>query len=236
MQTFEQQLLNVRPRPLAQLTDFNGSDYAGLRSAADQLLAGQLNSFYIHAPEGNGRSHFLSALCSEAEQRGFSAILLPLKELLSYSPEVLEGVEAQNFILCDDVDAIAGLPAWEEALFHLYNRSRAKAGRWVFSAETAPAQAGFDLPDLVSRLNQASCWHLGLPDDASRRALLATAAARRGIGMDEATLDWVLKRAPRQPAALLAWLEEADRRSLAEGRRLTVPLLARLFDDVKSGN
>lgn len=236
MQTFEQQLLNVRPRPHARLLDFDGSNYAGLRSAAGQLLAGELNSLYIHAQEGSGRSHFLSALCKEAELSGQTTILLPLKSLLAHSPDILEGLESNAFILCDDVDAIAGYRLWEEALFHLYNRSRAHQGRWVFAARTTPAQAGFTLPDLVSRLQQASCWHLSLPDDDSRRVLLATAAERRGMGLDDATLDWILRRAPRQPAALLAWLDEADKRSLSAGRRLTVPLLIRLFDDVKSGN
>lgn len=234
-QIIEQQLLNVRPRLAARLSDFEGECYAGLRSAAAQLLAGQLTSLYIHAPAGNGRSHFLSALCAAAEQQGLSAMVLPFQELLAYSPEILEGLEEKAVILCDDVDALVGQPAWEEALFHLYNRSRSREGRWVFSAALPPRQLGVLLPDLVSRLQQASCWHLSLPDDTSRRTLLLMAAQRRGIRLDPVVLEWVLKRAPRQPAALLAWLDDVDQRSLSVGRGLTIPVLTKLLDEIKSG-
>lgn len=224
----EQLLLNLRPRTEARLADFAGPAYAGLKSAAGHLLAGDEPLLYVKGEAGSGRSHFLAALCAAAVEQGLPAILLPLSELRDHSPDMLDGLESQALIACDDVDALAGHRSWEEALFHLFNRCRSKGGRLAFTAVTAPAQAGFSLPDLVSRLSLAPCWSLELPDDDSRRALLEMAAGRRGMVLDETVLDWMIRRAPRQPAALLAWLEQADRLSLAQGRRLTVPFLSQL--------
>lgn len=225
MRAAEQLLLNLRPRLDARLSDFDAPAYAGVLAAAGQLLDAPASLLYLHGEPGHGRSHLLVALCAETESRGMSAVLLPLSELCHEDPALLSGLEAQNLIACDDIDAIAGNAAWEEALFHLFNRARMSQCRQVFSALQVPAQSGIKLPDLVSRLAQAPAWALGLPDDDSRLALVEASARRRGLVMEADVLRYLVLRAPREPGRLLALLELLDRNSLVAGRRLTIPFI-----------
>lgn len=225
--TVREQLLlsHVRARPDARLTDFAGEAYASVVAAGRALLAASSGLMYVHGRPGSGRSHLLVALCAEAEAVGLQAVLLPLSELVAEAPEVLAGLEGADLVALDDVHAVAGNSDWEEALFHLFNRCRLTGNRMVLSAEGPPATLGIRLPDLVSRLSQAPAWSLGVPDDASREALILAAASRRGWVLEPEVLRYLVVRCPREPGPLLACLESLDRRSLQEGRRLTIPFV-----------
>lgn len=231
MLTSEQLLLNLRPRPDARLSDFAAPAYEELLMAARKVLAEPGGLLYVHGEPGQGRSHFLAALCGEAERQGLSAVLLPLVELRHEDAALLAGLEGQGLIAFDDVGAVAGQPAWEEAIFHLFNRARAGSGsRLVFSATFLPARCGFGLPDLVSRLTLAPAWMLALPDDESRQALLEEAARRRDLAMEEGVMRYLLARGPREPGRLLALVALLDRHSLLAGRRLTIPFVRQVLE------
>lgn len=226
MQPVEQLLLNhVRPRPDARLTDFAGDNYAGLVRAGEDLLRQPGGLLYVYGRQGSGRSHFLSALCTEAESAGLRSVLVPLAALEGASAGILDGLEGSDLLALDDVRAIAGCREWEEALFHCFNRCREAGVRLVFSADTVPAGLGLVLPDLGSRLGQAPCWAMGLPDDQSRELLIKAAASRRGWILEAGVLRYLVVRAPREPGALLACLERLDQLSLRAARRLTIPFV-----------
>lgn len=226
MQPGEQLLLNhVRPRPDARLTDFAGDSYAGLVSAGQDLLRQPSGLLYVHGRQGSGRSHFLSALCTEAETAGLRSVLVPLAALDGASAGILDGLEGSDLLALDDIQVIAGCREWEEALFHCFNRCRSVGVRLAFSADNAPAGLGLVLPDLVSRLGQAPCWAMGLPDDQSREQLIQAAAHRRGWILEADVLRYLVVRAPREPDALLACLERLDQLSLRAARRLTIPFV-----------
>jgi DnaA family protein len=225
MASAEQLLLNLRPRPDARFADFAGPSYTLLIEAAQALLQTPGAMLYVQASPGLGRSHLLAALCAEAEARALHAILLPLRELMMTSPAALAGLEDQDMVCLDDLEAIKGHRDWEEALFHWFNQARTKPVRLVFSAGEMPMQLGLTLPDLASRLAQAPAWRLPSPDDASRQALLKSAGQRRGLVMEPEVIRYLVQRGPREPGALLALLERLDHGSLAEGRRLTIPYI-----------
>ncbi|MFZ5561006.1 MAG: DnaA regulatory inactivator Hda [Pseudomonadota bacterium] len=227
----EQLLLNLRPRPDARLADFAAPAYEELLGAAQHVLARPGSLLYVHGEPGQGRSHLLAALCGEAERQGLGAVLLPLAELYREDPDLLAGLEGQGLIAFDDVGAIAGRAAWEEALFHFFNRARASAGcRLVFSAAFLPAQCGFRLPDLVSRLALAPAWVLALPDDESRQALVEGAARRRDLDLEEEVVRYLVARGPREPGRLLALVALLDQHSLMAGRRLTIPFVRQVLE------
>ena len=60
------------------------------------------------------------------------------------------------------------------------------------------------LPDLRSRLAQCARWTLPVLDDAGRAELLRQRAAARGLDLDEAALDWLLRRCSRDLGSLTA--------------------------------
>lgn len=232
MSRAEQLLLNLRPRPEARPGDFAGASYAGVMAAVAGLLRSPDSLLFIHGVAGSGRSHLLAAICAAQEAEGGGAVLLPFRELREEDPGLLEGLEVQGLLACDDVEAIAGHAGWEEALFHLFNRARAAGGRLVFASSCPPREAGFQLPDLASRLALAPCWELGLPDDESRQALLAHATKRRGLDLDQDVLRYLAQRGPRTPVGLMALVERLDKGSLLAGRRLTIPFVRKVLEEL----
>lgn len=183
---------------------------------------------YLWGPAGSGRTHLLQALCHQAVRRGATPAYLPLRDLVSLSPAMLDGLEELAVIGIDDVQAIAGRPEWEEALFHLYNRVRDAGHRLVVSGDAAPHGLGLALPDLVTRLGWGPVFRLAALDDAGKRRALQLRARGRGMELPDEVADYLLRRSPRDMASLFALLDELDRASLAAQRKLTIPFVRQL--------
>ena len=206
----------------------NGVALDLLRRAAAE--AGPAPIFLAGVP-GSGRTHLLIATCFAASEAGRRAQYLPLAALREDAiPATIRALGGSDLLALDDIDAIAGNDAAEHALFDLYNRCRADGATLVFAASAPPAQIGFALPDLVSRL--AACTRIVLKPlaESERRELLRERAAARGIELDEAVVDWLFSREKRDLGSLLGVLDRVDAASLAAQRRVTVPFLRKLLD------
>ena len=174
---------------------------------------------------GSGRSHLLQAACRRAGEAGLTAAYLPLAALRERGAEALAGLEALELVALDDIDALAGRPEAERALFHLFNELRAAGGRLLASAADRPERIGLQLPDLVSRLNWGLFYALRPLDDAARLQVLKRRAAERGLELGDEVCGYLLRRCPRDLPALMALLERIDHDSLARQRRITIPFV-----------
>ncbi|PBS13372.1 DnaA regulatory inactivator Hda [Lysobacteraceae bacterium NML93-0792] len=203
----------------------------------DFALAGVRRALYVAGPPGTGKTHLAIGICAEAERLGRTAAYLPLRSVAGRLRDACEAAHRADVIAVDGLDCIAGDRAEEIALFDLHNRAH-DAGRSVlYTASEAPDALGLVLPDLRSRLAQSV--HVSLPqlDDAGRHELLRLRADRRGLQLDPATIDWLLRRVDRDVPALTALLDRLDRASLASQRRLTVPFVRQVLadDDGRAG-
>jgi len=186
---------------------------------------------YLSAAAGGGKTHLLFAACTEAAAHGRAAQYLDLAKLGPAMADTIRRFGGSELLAIDNVDAIAGTREAEHALFDLYNRCSAEHASLIFSARAAPTVAGFVLPDLVSRLSASTQWPLRPLDEADRRLALRQRAARRGIELDNAVLDWMFTRQVRDLGALTRLLDRIDQASLAAKRRVTVPFLRQLLDE-----
>lgn len=195
--------------------------------AAVWQLATEPNAavLFLSGAAGSGKTHLLQAACRQAEACGGHGIYLPLAEWVEHDPRLLEGLEHYALLALDDVQAIAGRGAWEEALFHLFNRLRDTGGRWLGAASVAPEHLGLSLPDLRSRLGWGALYALQAVDDAARIRILTLRAHERGLELPEDTAHFLLRRCPRDLPALMALLERLDAAALSAQRRLTVPFV-----------
>jgi DnaA family protein len=100
----------------------------------------------------------------------------------------------------------------------------------LYTAEAAPDALSLTLPDLRSRLGQCTRVVLVPLDDDGRRRVLRERAQRRGLVLEDAALDWLLRRVGRDLAGLTALLDRLDRASLAAQRRITVPFLRQVLE------
>ncbi len=180
---------------------------------------------YLVGPAGVGKTHLLLATCAAAESAGRRVAYLPLAAAAGRLGEALLALEGNDLVALDGLEAITGHREDEIALFDAHNRARAAGACLLYAARDNPAGLPLVLPDLRSRLSQ--CIRVGLSplDDAGRREVLAQRAQRRGLVMEDAALDWLLRRTGRDLGGLTALLDTLDRASLAAQRRVTVPFL-----------
>lgn len=185
---------------------------------------------YVVGAAGMGKTHLLQAACYDAAQSGRTTGYLPLQDLLAYTAAVFDDLEQLDLICIDDVSVIAGQDDWERGLFDLFNRVRQSGGTLLIAGEKRADQAGFCLPDLVSRLGWGVTYLLKPLDDEAVSAALVYRARARGLQLPEETAQYLLRRFPRDLATLFALLDTLDTASLIEQRRLTVPFVKSVLD------
>lgn len=185
---------------------------------------------YLAGPAGAGKTHLLLATCAAAEAAGLRAAYLPLVAAAGRMRDALEALEGNDVLALDGVDVAAGRRDDEVALFDVHNRARAAGTRIVYAARDNPDDLALVLPDVRSRLSQCSRLSLQPLDDDGRREVLRQRARRRGWVLEDAALEWLLKRVERDLVGLTALLDRLDRASLAAQRRITVPFLRQVLN------
>lgn len=185
---------------------------------------------YVWGRSGVGLTHLLQASCHLAETRELAIQYLPLKELVGFAPEaLLEGLEALDVICLDGLDAVAGKPDWEEALFSLYNALRDSGGRLLVAAEQSPRELPLALEDLRSRLQWGLVFQVQGLEDADKQQALIQRAGRRGLTLNEEVASYIIQRAPRDMNLLFCYLNRLDHASLSEQRKLTIPFVKKVL-------
>lgn len=195
-----------------------------------QLAVGEImGSFFLWGEAGCGKSHLLQAVCLQVQQVQRQGIYLHGKQLRELPAEAIEGLEHMDLVALDDVDALAGDDAWEEALFHFYNRAMMESTVLLFSAQQSPQTIAVALPDLKSRLNAAETYRVQSLSDADKRLFLTRAAQQRGFHLNDEVADFIMLRSARDTASLQQVIERLDKISLSEQRRITVPFVKRVL-------
>jgi len=189
----------------------------------------QTDWLFLIGPGGVGKRHLALAVCADADANGRRATYLSLKAALGRLAEALEGLEGNDVVALDDLDAIAGHRDDEVALFDFHNRARSNCTGVMYASQAAPDALPLLLPDLRSRLSQCTRIVLQPLDDTGRGEVLRQRAQRRGLQLEDAAIDWLLKRVDRDLASLTLCLDKLDRASLAAQRRITVPFLRQIL-------
>lgn len=209
-------------------TSHNRQVVAGLR---DQLGDGVDSTFlFLWGGAGSGCSHLLQASCHRAQSQGLTIQYLPLQELANSKPaDLLTGLEALDFIALDDLQAVAGDPAWELALFSLYNLLRDNGKRLVIAANANPRDLPIKLEDLRSRLQWGVTFQLHPLTDEEKQHALQMRARARGLELSDEVAYFLLQRLPRNMHQLFQQLQRLDQASLAEQRKLTIPFIKKVL-------
>lgn len=193
---------------------------------------------FLVTPPGFGCSHLLQATCHTAQQQGLTVQYLALDDLLmieGLQPEaVLDGLEQTNLLALDDVHLLAGKLAWQEAVFHLYNRISQSDCRLLMGAHRLANQLNFELPDLSSRLSWGLNINLPALSDEDLITMLRQRALGRGLLLDERVAFYILSRLERSPKSLMAVLQLLEQTSLEDSRRLTIPFVKDCLDSLRA--
>ncbi|MCU0758149.1 MAG: DnaA regulatory inactivator Hda [Steroidobacteraceae bacterium] len=220
----EQLPLGVRVRERATFETFLPGDNLEALRHLEALAEGRAGVTWLWGPRGSGRSHLLQATAARAA-RHVPAACLSCAELRPGGAAALLGWQGYGLLALDDLDALAGEPAFERTLFSLFIDAQERGAALVVSAASAPAALHWSLADLGSRFGGGAVFQLRpLGDDEQVVALRARAAAR-GLELPEETARYLQRRLPRDMASLCEVLDALDVASMAAQRRITVPFI-----------
>lgn len=180
---------------------------------------------YLRGTSGTGKTHLALGVCAAAEEAGRQVAYVPLGTVAGRVGEALEALHHCDVVALDGIDSVAGQREDEVALFEFHNRARSAGTALLYTARVSPDALPPGLPDLRSRLSQCTHVILSPLDDPDRREVLQQRARRRGLGMDDTAIEWLLRRTGRDLSNLTVLLDRLDRESLAAKRRITVPFL-----------
>ncbi|MDR3502307.1 MAG: DnaA regulatory inactivator Hda [Legionella sp.] len=226
----KQLALAIKLNDEATLSDFNWGENKLLQQQLQRMFTLKEDRLlYLWGCNGSGKSHLLQASC-QAVNSTESAIYLPLNLLKEWGPQVIEGLEEQTLICIDDIDAIAGDSAWEEALFHLYNKIKdMEKSLLIISGNQSPTTLPIKLPDLRSRLSWGLVIQLMELSDEDKINTLKLHAARRGFDLPESVGQFLISRCSRNMHDLHQLLNRLDDASLAAQRKITIPFVKNIL-------
>lgn len=220
----EQLVLNLRLRDGALFEAYHPGPNQAAVQLLQALVRGDEPQVYLWGAAGTGKTHLLQAVCHAAGGAGQTTAYLPLAQV-SAGPELLGGMEVTQVLALDDLDAVAGRPEWDRALFNLINALRERGHRLVLASRANPAHLGVSLPDLGSRLVWGPVFRLEALDDEAKRAALRHRALRRGFELPDEAARYMLRHHPRDLGYLLELLDRIDTATLAARRRATLPFI-----------
>jgi len=225
--------LAVQLNDNATFSDFCWNANPLLKNILLQMFAGDSERFlYIWGSVGSGKSHVLQACCQAMDVANRTSIYLPLSLLKTWGPQVLEGMSSHDLVAFDDIDVIAGDKAWEEALFHLYNRIRDKeSSMCIMSAQVSPSQSPIQLPDLHSRLTWGLVMQLQSLDDSDKVGVLQLHAKKRGFDLSTQVCHYLMNHCARNMQDLHRILNELDKASLIAQRKITIPFVKDILEN-----
>ncbi|MEM7377599.1 MAG: DnaA/Hda family protein [Pseudomonadota bacterium] len=178
---------------------------------------------FVWGTAGAGKSHLLHSSVHWARSHGRPACHVG-------PDEVVRGVCVDGLaLLCvDDVDGFAGDLEAERNLLDVFESLRASGAQLVVSADRPPAAVAFGLADLQSRLMWGPVLRIDPLSDEALRLHFRAHADRYGLHIPDDVVEYVARRCPRDAAYLEALAEALHRQSLAEKRRVSIPMVARV--------
>ncbi|WP_438970041.1 DnaA regulatory inactivator Hda [Methylophaga sp.] len=189
-----------------------------------------LDFLYLYGEAGTGKTHLLIACAEKVQQQGRRVTYVSLAELMQTSePAVIQSLEQTDLLCLDDIEAIAGHPEWEVALFHCFNRLHDAKGNLLVATEHNPANIRIELPDLCSRLATGLVYHLTTMTDEQKQQALILQSQKRGLTMSDEVAQYLLRHYGRDMPALMDVLQQLDKASLQAKRRLTIPFIRQVL-------
>ncbi|CAN0066525.1 MAG: chromosomal replication initiator DnaA [Mameliella sp.] len=217
------------PLPLPTRTALGWQDY--FVSPSNALAVAQVENWrkwptqklILAGPRGAGKTHLAHIWAQMAEARIVDADALCCADI----PALAEGP-----VCVENLEKIAGQRADEEVLFHLHNLVLSSGGALMITATRPPAHWNLSLPDLASRMMSAQVAHITEPDDTLLSALLAKLFADRQIVPAPEVIAYLVRHMPRSYAAAARIVAALDAVALADQRRVSRPMAARVLAQV----
>ncbi len=222
--------LSLQPYPDHSWQDFYPGDNRQLVNQLKSFVDNDEFLFYLYGANGCGKTHLLQAVYQSALAQKINAFYVSFKQVSQLSVDFLQGLEHLQLLCLDDLDQIAGQTNWEEALFVLFNQSKSLGGKLLVSSQLSPRYTAWHLADLQSRWQSGLTYRVKSLNDSQMLAALVQRAQLLGLALNEDVQAFLIKRVQRNMHSLVDMLNQLDRASLAEKRRITIPFIKEVLD------
>ena len=212
--------LPLGPAPLLSFDNYlPGLNAAEVQQLRELVLPAA--PVYLWGPAGSGKTHLLQALAlhcqAQGQHTGWFDAGLP-------TPWVLQPDWA--LVVIDNCDLLQ--PLEQQAAFALFVEAATHAVQVAAAGRVPPV----DLPlreDLRTRLGWGHVLALQPLSDENVRDALCSEAARRGFGLSDEVMSYLLTRFPRDLSHLMPLFDQLDDFALSLARPITVPLLRQML-------
>lgn len=174
----------------------------------------------LSGPAGSGKSHLLRVWAEAA-----GAEIVPVAALDDTKVAALADVP----LAIDAADTMDGSGA-EALIFHALNLAKAHGTGLMLTGRTPPGRWPVALPDLASRL--AALDHVAIqpPDDILLSSILTKLFGDRQLRVGRDAIEYLVRRMARSFYAADLIVDRLDTYALAQGRPITRPLVAALYE------
>lgn len=187
-------------------------------------LEGEPSFLFLWGAPSTGKTHLLQSCCHAWPGRGRAPCYLPLHDR-SLVPEVLDSLEKLPLVCLDNVEEVMGDLAWEEALFHFYNRAQESGTVLIVASRFPPRQLPSGLADLQSRLTAGLTNALSPLSDEEKVTVLTVRANYLGLSVSSDVALFLIRRYSQDLAHLCELILYLDRAALSTKRKLTIRLV-----------
>ncbi len=195
----------------------------------NDLKEQEAGDIIIQANSNLGKSHLLQSVCNYYNEIGKSSFYLPIKTALDYEPSVLDSIHEIDLICIDDIDFLAKNDNWERAIFNLINQCQQSTSRIIFSLSGSIDRAGFNLPDLISRLNKLLKYNVANLENEDIEGAISLIIEHNSINIGDKEINYILNHAKRDIAYLKQILFKLDEYSLSTKKKITIPLIKEII-------
>ena len=227
----QQLTLDLPHRPALGAEDFLLSDSNRAAIALiDQWPDWPHPVLVLSGPAGSGKSHLAHVWQLRSGAASIAAVALGEDAIAAAgapSPDT-----PSRCVVVEDIDRGVGD---QRAMFHLLNLAREHRFHVLVTARTDPGDWELTLPDLRSRLRQATLARIEAPDDGLLRAVLEKLFADRQLLIDPLVISQMTLRMERSMEAAVRLVAEIDRRALETHRKVSRALVAEVMGDAAGG-
>ena len=195
----------------------------------NDLKEQEVGDIIIQASSNLGKSHLLQSVCNYYNEIGKSSFYLPIKTALDYEPSVLDSIHEIDLICIDDIDFLAKNDNWERAIFNLINQCQQSTSRIIFSLSGSIDRAGFNLPDLISRLNKLLKYNVANLENEDIEGAISLIIDHNSINIGAKEINYIFNHAKRDIAYLKQILFKLDEYSLSTKKKITIPLIKEII-------
>jgi DnaA-homolog protein len=219
----EQLPLSIQLVPEHTFAEFVVGDNDELLACLQSLPNPSYPYIYLWGEPGVGCSHLLQAVCHQFIAQHKSTFYLPLTA--AYPVSIVQGLENVDCLCIDKINLVKDSLAWQEALFHLFNKVSVTNHHLLIAGTCPPAQLDLPLKDLQSRLSSGLILQVKGLSDTDKEAALLLHATQRGMPLRADVARFILHHAARNMSSLTTILAQLDEASLSSQRRITIPFV-----------